>query len=416
MIDAKLVRPAEQARAALKGLQKTLKHRENMKLDYERYVSRAEHARKKELRSAKEEAALATHENNLAQAQIDYQTADEQVKQTFPPVTDAVLQLLPFLLTNMVMLQTTLIGQVYTVLDGYTKKFRFPNPPPGDAEIVDVWQREFEGFRGELEQGISVIAQGKAVGRPMQLPEETEGSTLTGLGLRNKAGGLVQKGRSSIQQSGSGGTGSSGGGGGGLGGMLHRPTLGNRSSSQHSSPQQALTYPTSQIADTEDEPAPAQPPRPSATPAIPQSSKPRPFPSSSLQTPDAPPPPYEPSNGTAPIPPYPTDTKRPPTSRTPSSTLSPAALALAQTSIAAKKKKPAPPVPAKRLPSSSSNPDNAHYVTALYDFDAQKEGDLGFREGERIKIVWRSGVVEDWWEGECGPGRRGVFPGNYVSG
>ena len=59
MIDHKLVRPAEEARTALKGLHKTLKHRENMKLDYERYLSRAEHARKKEMRTAKEEANLA---------------------------------------------------------------------------------------------------------------------------------------------------------------------------------------------------------------------------------------------------------------------------------------------------------------------------------------------------------------------
>ncbi|KAI7026541.1 hypothetical protein KC355_g616, partial [Hortaea werneckii] len=172
MIDHKLVRPAEEARTALKGLHKTLKHRENMKLDYERYLSRAGHARKKELRTAKEEANLATAESNLAQSQIDYQTADDQVKQTFPPVSAAVVQLLPYLMANIVMLQTTLVGQVYTVLDTYTKKYRFPNPAPGDREIIEAWQREFDGFRRELEQGISVIANGKAVKMSMDLPPD----------------------------------------------------------------------------------------------------------------------------------------------------------------------------------------------------------------------------------------------------
>ncbi|KAI7150869.1 hypothetical protein KC352_g28622, partial [Hortaea werneckii] len=205
MIDQKLVRPAEEARAALKGLHKTLKHRENMKLDYERYLSRAEHARKKEMRTAKEEANLATAESNLAQSQIDYQTADDQVKQTFPPVSAAVVQLLPYLMANIVMLQTTLVGQVYTVLDTYTKKYRFPNPAPGDREIVEAWQREFDGFRRELEQGISVIANGKAVKMSMDLPPEKQAGTVTGLGLRNRAGGLIDKRKGSGQLSGNGG-------------------------------------------------------------------------------------------------------------------------------------------------------------------------------------------------------------------
>ncbi|KAK3086968.1 hypothetical protein LTR53_019953, partial [Teratosphaeriaceae sp. CCFEE 6253] len=99
-IDSKLINPAQEAKTATKALGKTLKHRENTKLDYERYVSRAEHARRKETRTVKEEAALAAHESNLAQAQIDYETADDQVKQTFPPVTAAIVELLPYLLAN----------------------------------------------------------------------------------------------------------------------------------------------------------------------------------------------------------------------------------------------------------------------------------------------------------------------------
>ncbi|KAK1051288.1 hypothetical protein B0A54_17724 [Friedmanniomyces endolithicus] len=193
LIDSKLLRPAEEAKAATKGFGKTLKHRENCKLDYERYLGRAEHARKKDTRSIKEEAALAAHETNLAQAQIDYETADDQVKRTFPPVTAAILTLVPYLLANQVQLQTTLVGQLYTVMDKYARTHGMANPAPGDAEIVRVWEQEFGGLRRELEQGIAVIAGGKAVQRGMELPVE-KGSTLTGLGLRNKAGGMMHMG------------------------------------------------------------------------------------------------------------------------------------------------------------------------------------------------------------------------------
>ena len=79
-------------------------------------------------------------------------------------------------------------------------------------------------------------------------------------------------------------------------------------------------------------------------------------------------------------------------------------------SIAAKKKKPPPPVPVKRLGSSQQ----AQFVTALYDFEGQAEGDLAFREGDRIRIVKKTESVDDWWDGEIN-GVTGCFPANYVT-
>lgn len=79
-------------------------------------------------------------------------------------------------------------------------------------------------------------------------------------------------------------------------------------------------------------------------------------------------------------------------------------------SIAAKKKKPPPPVPVKRLGSSQQ----AQFVTALYDFEGQAEGDLAFREGDRIRIVKKTESVDDWWDGEIN-GVKGCFPANYVT-
>lgn len=62
------------------------------------------------------------------------------------------------------------------------------------------------------------------------------------------------------------------------------------------------------------------------------------------------------------------------------------------------KPKPKPPVPA------------VHYVVALYDFEAQADGDLSFNTGDRIELVEKTENTEDWWTGRLN-GVQGVFPG-----
>jgi hypothetical protein len=73
---------------------------------------------------------------------------------------------------------------------------------------------------------------------------------------------------------------------------------------------------------------------------------------------------------------------------------------------AAGKKKPPPPPP-KKIGSFQ-----AEYVTAMYDFDGTNDGDLTFREGDRIKVVKKTASSQDWWEGEL-RGQKGSFPANY---
>lgn len=75
-------------------------------------------------------------------------------------------------------------------------------------------------------------------------------------------------------------------------------------------------------------------------------------------------------------------------------------------SVAAGKKKPPPPPP-KRIPSTQG-----FFVTALYDFTGEGEGDLSFKEGDRIKVVKKTGSTDDWWDGEL-KGSQGSFPANY---
>lgn len=53
---------------------------------------------------------------------------------------------------------------------------------------------------------------------------------------------------------------------------------------------------------------------------------------------------------------------------------------------------------------------NAQYVTALYDYAAQADGDLSFRKDDKIEILERTQDQNDWWTGRLN-GQTGVFPG-----
>lgn len=79
-------------------------------------------------------------------------------------------------------------------------------------------------------------------------------------------------------------------------------------------------------------------------------------------------------------------------------------------SIATKRAPPPPPAP---KPRPKPPVPTVVYVTALYDYSAQAEGDLSFSVGDKIELVKRGDSVEDWWTGRI-RGEEGVFPGNYV--
>ncbi|KAF1799757.1 hypothetical protein FB192DRAFT_1139004 [Mucor lusitanicus] len=67
----------------------------------------------------------------------------------------------------------------------------------------------------------------------------------------------------------------------------------------------------------------------------------------------------------------------------------------------------AAPTPPTRDASRSS------YVVALYDYDAQAEGDLSFKKDDKIELVQRTQDANDWWTGRL-RGAVGVFPGRVL--
>ena len=74
---------------------------------------------------------------------------------------------------------------------------------------------------------------------------------------------------------------------------------------------------------------------------------------------------------------------------------------------AAGKVKPPPPKP---KPSRFSGVPAVETVTALYDYEAQAEGDLSFNTGDVIEIVSRTQNENEWWVGKVN-GMEGQFPG-----
>jgi len=80
---------------------------------------------------------------------------------------------------------------------------------------------------------------------------------------------------------------------------------------------------------------------------------------------------------------------------------------------AAAKAKGAAPPPPKPKPSRLSGAPAAETVTALYDYEAQAQGDLSFTTGDVIEIVTRTSNENEWWIGKIN-GRQGQFPGKIL--
>lgn len=53
-------------------------------------------------------------------------------------------------------------------------------------------------------------------------------------------------------------------------------------------------------------------------------------------------------------------------------------------------------------------------AVALFTFDAEQDGDLGFKKGDIITITKRTDNKTDWWTGKTEDGKTGMFPSNYV--
>ncbi|CAG8959022.1 hypothetical protein HYFRA_00012182 [Hymenoscyphus fraxineus] len=72
--------------------------------------------------------------------------------------------------------------------------------------------------------------------------------------------------------------------------------------------------------------------------------------------------------------------------------------------------RPAAPKPLFQSKTGGLKQDEA---VALFTFDADQPGDLGFKKGEIITVTKKTNSTNDWWTGMIGT-RTGIFPSNYV--
>ncbi|KAF2763549.1 hypothetical protein EJ05DRAFT_496366 [Pseudovirgaria hyperparasitica] len=375
-VDTRITTPAKEARECLKPLKKVLKKREDRKLDYERYRSRVASLDKKAKRSDRENATLAKQEMELERTTAEYQDADQHLRHVLPPILNATFSLLPHLLAAQIEIQNTLLGHLYTVLNEYADQHQFPNPPPELQDVIGPWDAEFTPFRRELESGYAMIAKGKAVQVPMG---HQTGSTLTGLGIRNK--------------------------------ISDRRTISSSTSASNASEQRRLAAPRYEEEQHAE----------NGRPRISNATKPR---IGYLSTP------HHEEHSRTPSPgadsyalsrtstasstsqsDYFAQQQRPRISSRPSASSlasSPASSTAPGISIGIGKKKPPPPPP----PPKKIGSFQGEFVTAMYDYEGQSQGDLSFSTGDRIRVLKKTQSSHDWWEGEV-RGVRGQFPANY---
>ncbi|PQE30196.1 SH3 domain signaling protein [Rutstroemia sp. NJR-2017a WRK4] len=368
MMDSRVTKPAIEAKDFLQPIRKTIKKRENKRLDWERYIDKVNKASTKMRRTDKENAALAKAEQDQARAGVEFKDADDHLRETLPPVISAAFSILPHLLAVQIMIQNTLLAQYYTALHNYCEDTGFPSPPPPMEDVISTWNSDYQPIKEEVES-IDCIRRGRAIHQPMNLGEEnTASKSITGLNVRN--------------------------------GFSRRPSNQSMSTNRAPSPNPSVSPGPENRA-----PPPissASRPRIPSTTTIPVFSPPAPAPAPSSTS--------SPTPSSLPTPDY--STHLTPVSSI--SSYSPAGPSMdyfqrssTNDSLVAGKKKPPPPPP-KRLGSSQGGV----YVVALYAFEGQGDGDLSFKEGDRIRVTKKTGSTDDWWDGEL-RGMKGSFPANY---
>ena len=281
--------------------------------------------------------------------------ADENLRSTLPGVITAAFSILPHLLGAQVLIQNSLLAQYYTVLHDFCADEGFPDPPPSAGQIISSWDADFRPAKQQVETGLNCIANGKTVRQPMRL-EDKPHSSVTGLNIRNGISG-------------------------------HRRPSNQSNNLKPAAP----ASPAISASSGPPSPDPNTRPRISSVPSQTSLSLATPNYNSAVSNPS----PGDPLATHAPAGPRADYFGR---DRLPSSS--------SMASIAAKKKPPPPPPP-KRTPSAQGD-----WVTALYDFAGQGDGDLVFREGDRIRVTKKTHSRDDWWTGEL-RGVQGSFPANY---
>ncbi|POS86877.1 hypothetical protein EPUL_001437 [Erysiphe pulchra] len=338
MIESRVIKPAIEAKELIQPARKSIRKRENKRLDLEMYSNRVNSYTKKMKRTERENLALEKAEEEMAAAACTFKLADDHLREILPPIISTSLSILPHLLEVQIMIQTSLLAHYYTALHNYCVETNFQSPPPPMSDVISVWAMDFTPVRKRAE-AIDCIARGKAVHQSMTLGEEdsTVKSQTVRNGIQNRQ--LLNSAIIPMQNS--------------------MPPSDIRSRSSEIS---TITKISSQRRQIESDPH-----------RFTSNEK-------SLQT----------------------------IHNSFDHSLSAGVNHDQLQRSLVGKKRPPPPPPPKRI--TSKLPET--YVTALYSFEGENDGDLSFKDGDIIKVTKKTDSTDDWWEGIL-RGRQGSFPANY---
>jgi amphiphysin len=295
----------------------------------------------------------------------EFNIADSHLRETLPPVISAAFSLIPPLLAAHVTIQNRLLGLYYTVLHNYCSENDFPSPPPPMEDVIALWSGDYKPVQKEVES-IPCIAHGKAVRMPMNIGYDGSDRKPSTSSTASAKNGLHRT----------------------TSGLIPGATPSNGTTSPIPRPMR-IPSSTSLSAPSPSEYSPQPSPRSSSTNVnVSGMLRPTDFTTATAL------------GGTTPVSPQVRNDYF-------SSREQASSQATTPTGTAVAKKKPPPPPPPPKRPAKLDE-----FVVALYNFSGQGQGDLSFREGDRIKIVKKTNTDQDWWVGELA-GVRGNFPANY---
>lgn len=375
-VQIRMIGPAQDVRDSFQTAKKVIKKREDKKLDFERYQSRVDSGNKRTKQSDRDRAQLSKAQTELTVATEAYNAADDHLRQYLPPLLNAVWSLQPHFLAAQIQIQNSLLAHYYTMLHSYCQEEGFPSPSPPMAEIIRMWEDAFKSTMKEAEV-IPIVASGKTA-RSKSFGSREDGHTPYTNGFRRPSQPYTSSRGPSVSPA-----------------RPHVvPSPSFEGKTKLSSSPSSVSLLSANLS------PPAQP--------VPDSAIASPSPSSSAYvTPHAT---FSPAGPNADY--FSRDRQPSTTSVTSSNSHSqpttPGGTNTALAAALAAKKKPPPPPPPPRIPSH-----HFQFVTALYDFGGQGEGDLVFREGDKIKVLKKTESTDDWWQGEL-RGVKGMFPANYV--
>lgn len=353
MIETRVIRPADELMEVIKAIRKTATKRQHKQLDYDRHKASLKKLQDKKEKTLKDEKAMYKAEADVELATQEFNHYNDLLKTELPELFRLEREFIRPLFLSFYYMQLNIF---------YTLHERMQGINIGYFDLASGIEAAFDKKRGPVQEQTEALAITKfrTQGAKLKLNHNK---------LRTaKEGGAAGGGGGGGDGAAGGGDGA--GGAGGAGGIV----------------------------------APPGRPRPASLDSS------RMGPSRIIESP---PPPYRPSTK----PDVPLDTK--PTLATPSvgvgvgrsnSTGGNWGGGAAAAAAAAAKKKPAPPPPKPKPKYLSADAEKA---TALYDFEAQADGDLSFAAGDVVEIVQRTGNANEWWTGKV-HGRTGQFPGNYV--